>query len=64
MRYFIQFLVPALIVLSAVYMATRRRQQAIVERDSNETGIFILIIVIGSLVAVGVTFALGNYLEI
>ena len=64
MRYIIQFLVPALIVLSVVYMATRRRQQAIVERGSNETGIFILIIVIGSLVAVGVTFALGNYLEI
>ena len=64
MRYIIQFLVPALIVLGVVYMATRRRQQAIVERGSNETGIFILIIVIGSLVAVGVTFALGNYLEI
>ncbi|MCH8142749.1 MAG: hypothetical protein E2O61_12115 [Gammaproteobacteria bacterium] len=63
MRYFIQFLVPALIVFAAVYMATRRRRRAVVKGNSNETGIFMLIIVVGSLVAVGVTFAVGNYLE-
>ena len=64
MRYFIQFLIPALIVIGVVVMATRRRRQAVAERGSSETGMFILIIVLGSLVAVGVTFALGNYLEV
>ena len=64
MRYLIQFLVPALIVFAALYMANRRHRQAVVESGSSETGTVILIIVIGSLVAVGVTFALGSYLEV
>ena len=63
MRYIFQFLVPALIVFAAVYMATRRRRQAVVEGRSSETGVLVFIIVTGSLVAVGVMFGLGNYLE-
>ena len=63
MRYIIQFLVPALIILSVVYMATRRRRQAVVEGRGNETGMFIFIIVTGALVAASVMFGLGNYLE-
>lgn len=63
MRYFIQFLIPALIVFAAVVMATRRRRKAIVEHGTNETGTFILIIVLGSIAAVGVTFAVSGYLD-
>ncbi len=63
MRYFIQFLIPALILIAAVYAATRRRRRAVVVGSSNETGMFIFIVVTGSLVALGVMFAIGYYLE-
>ncbi len=63
MRHIIQFLVPALIVVAVVYMATRRRRQAVVEGRGSETGILVFIIVTGALVAMSVMFGLGNYLE-
>ena len=63
MRHFVQFLVPVLIVFVVAYLSTRRQRQAVVEGESNDTGKFILIVVIGSIAAVGVMFSLGNYLE-
>ncbi len=63
MRHIIQFLVPALIVVAVVYMATRRRRQAVVEGRGSEIGMLVFIIVTGALVAVSVMFGLGNYLE-
>lgn len=56
MRYTIQFLVPALIVVVVVYLLARtKRGQDEASEDSGErsdTGTFILILVIGATVAV------------
>ena len=56
MRYMVQFLVPALIILGVVYLLVRtKRGQDEASEDSGEssdTGTFILILVVGATVAV------------
>ena len=60
MRYMVQFLVPALIVLGVVYLLarTKRGQDEADDADSSDTGTFILILVVGASVAVLAFFAL------
>ncbi|TNF86488.1 MAG: hypothetical protein EP301_08495 [Gammaproteobacteria bacterium] len=56
MRYLVQFLVPALIVLVVVYLLakTKRGQDEAAEGtgERSDTGTFILILVVGATVAV------------
>lgn len=56
MRYLVQFLVPALIVVVVVYLLARtKRGQDEADngdRQSSDTGTFILILVVGATVAV------------
>ncbi|MCZ6709232.1 MAG: hypothetical protein O7B25_02595 [Gammaproteobacteria bacterium] len=67
MRYLIQLLIPALIFIVVVYLAIRggrvrsSKAQTTAEGDSFDTGMFILILVIGAMVAVGVVFALQSF---
>jgi hypothetical protein len=58
MRYLIQFLVPALIVVVVVYLLGRtRRAGAADAAGRSDTGTFMLILVIGAAVAVASFFA-------
>lgn len=55
MRYLIQFLVPALIVVMVVYLLARTKRATDdddVDNPSSDTGTFILILVVGAMVAV------------
>ena len=68
MRYLIQLLIPALIFVVVVYLAIHgrrvrsRKTQTTAEDDNNvDSGAFILILVIGAMVAVGVVFALQSF---
>lgn len=66
MRYLLQLLIPALILIGLVYAVMRNRgsrthgDEPVRERDGDK-GTFILILVIGALVAVGVVFALQGF---
>jgi hypothetical protein len=67
MRYLIQFAIPALIVLLTVAVLTRRRDTT--RRNSStdgnpgsDTGMFILILLIGATVATAAFIAIGGYL--
>ena len=75
MRYLAQFLIPALIVIAVVYLASRSRRQAPPGREpgqpaagasagtpAGDTATFIVILVVGAAVAVGTFFALGAWL--
>ena len=57
MRYFVQFVIPALIFLGVVYAVTRHRRTA---NPDNDTGAatFLTILVIGAVVAVATLFVL------
>ena len=47
MRYLAQFLIPALIVVTVVYLLTStRRAKPAEERTSGDTGVFILILIV------------------
>jgi hypothetical protein len=65
MRYMVQFLVPALIVVTVVYLLarTKRGQDEADEGtdDGSDTGTFILILVVGATVAVLSFFLLQGY---
>ena len=56
MRYLVQFLVPALIVVVVVYLLARTKrgqdEAANGDGDTSDTGTFILILVVGATVAV------------
>ena len=57
MRYLIQFVIPALIFLGVIYAVTRRRSQPSSEQD-NSASVFLMILVIGAVVAVALMFVL------
>ena len=57
MRYLIQFAIPALIFLGVVYAVTQRKRQPSAE-DSDGAGMFIVILVIGAVIAVATLFVL------
>lgn len=57
MRYLIQFAIPALIFLGVIYAVTRRRSQPSSEQD-NSASVFLMILVIGAVVAVALMFVL------
>jgi len=70
MRYPIQLLIAALIFIGLVYLVMRKRQgrfekpQSAAEANSDgDRSIFVLILVIGAMVAVGVVFALQSFWE-
>ena len=63
MRYLIQFLIPAIILLAVVYLLGRNRRGRGEDDDrSRETMTFILILVVGAAVAVASFFALEAFL--
>jgi hypothetical protein len=57
MRYLIQFVIPALILLGVVYAVTRRRRQPNHDHDDG-AAVFLTILVIGAVVAVATLFVL------
>lgn len=57
LRYLIQFVVPALILLSVVYAVTRRKRQPHQEHDDG-AATFLTILVIGAVIAVATLFVL------
>ncbi len=57
MRYFVQFVIPALIFLGAVYAVARQRRHPQSQEDG--AGVFLTILVIGSVVAVATLFILN-----
>lgn len=65
MRYMVQFLVPALIVVIVVYLLVRTKRgqdEAAESTDAgSDTGTFILILVVGATVAVLSFFLLQGY---
>lgn len=61
MRYLIQLLIPALILIGVVYLVTRTRRTGSDTEGATgdgEKGTFIVILVIGALAAVAIVFAL------
>jgi hypothetical protein len=66
LRYLVQFLVPALIVVSVVYLLAKVKRGQDESEDgppASDTGTFILILVVGATVAVLSFFALQAILE-
>ena len=59
MRYLVQFLIPALIFLGVVYIVTKKKRAQTGDDDPNNT--FLVILVIGAVVAVAVLFATPAY---
>ena len=64
MRYLVQFLVPALIVVVVVYLLarTKRGQDETGDGENSDTGTFVLILVVGATVAVLSFFVLQGVL--
>ena len=60
MRYLIQFVVPALILLTVIAIVSRRRRQG---DDEDGRGVFLVLLVIGAVAAVAILFAIQGYLE-
>jgi hypothetical protein len=65
MRYLVQFIVPALIVLAVVYLVLSRRRQGAGDEPGgrSDTVWFVIILVVGAAVALGVAWALVSLLE-
>ena len=57
MRYLVQFVIPALIFLGVVYAVTRRKRHPSANSEDG-AGVFLTILVIGSVVAVAILFVL------
>jgi hypothetical protein len=55
MRYFVQFVIPAMIFLGVVYAVTRHRRTSSPDNDSG-AATFLTILVIGAVVAVATLF--------
>ncbi len=58
MRYLVQFVIPGLIFLGAIYAVTRHKSHAHSSQDDG-AGVFLTILVIGSVVAVATLFVLN-----
>ena len=63
MRYLIQFLIPALVLIGVIYVVLRSRNRRSDNEQTNGAGdgekaTFIVILVIGALVAIGIVYAL------
>lgn len=59
MRYLVQFLIPALIFLGVVYVVTKKKRAQSEDDDTRNT--FLVILVIGAVVAVAILFAIPAY---
>lgn len=65
MRYLVQFLIPIIIFLGVVYVLTRQRRRTRGEADGgaghgSDAPVFIAILVISALVALGTAYALAT----
>jgi hypothetical protein len=65
MRYLVQFLIPIVIFIGVVYILTRQRRRSRAETgdgsgDSSDAPMFIAILVISALVALGTAYALAT----
>lgn len=59
MRYLIQLIIPALIFVGVVYLLTRRRDGTRdPDADASDSGVFLIILTLGAVVAVATAFAL------
>lgn len=63
MRYLLQLIIPALIVVGVVYLVMRQRNAAASGDGGSDTGAFMAILVVGAVVALGTAFALAALLE-
>lgn len=55
MRYFVQFVIPALIFIGVVFAVTRHRRQPQAGHEDG-AGVYLTILVIGAVVAVAILF--------
>ena len=60
MRFLIQFVVPALILLAVVAIVSRSRKQG---DDDDGRSMFLALLVIGAVTAVAILFAIQGYLD-
>jgi hypothetical protein len=65
MRYLVQFLIPIVIFVGVVYLLTRQRRRSRGETadgigDGSDAPVFIAILVISALVALGTAYALAT----
>lgn len=65
MRYLVQFIIPVLLVLAVVYLVLRRQRAGHGDEphERSDTGWFVVILVVGAAVALGVAWALVSLLE-
>jgi hypothetical protein len=65
MRYLVQFIIPALLVLAVVYLVLWRRRGGEGEepRERSDTVWFVAILMVGAAVVLGVAWALVSLLE-
>lgn len=69
MRYLIQFLIPTLIFAAVVYLLTRQRRHQRADgaedgpQSGSDTAVFLAILALGAVVALGTAFALQSLWE-
>ncbi|MFX3657819.1 MAG: hypothetical protein ACN6I7_01370 [bacterium] len=63
MRYLVQLIIPALIVVGVVYLVMRSRSAARAGDGGSDAGMVITILVLGAAVALGMAFALSTLLD-
>ena len=66
MRYLAQFLIPALIIVTVIYLLARTRRGRGEPEDGippSDTGTFITILIVGASVAVAAFFVMGAILS-
>lgn len=65
MRYLVQFIIPVLLVLAVVYLVLRRQRASGSDEphERSDTGWFVVILVVGAVVALGIAWAIVSLLE-
>ena len=63
MRYLVQLIIPALIVVGVVYLVMRNSSAARAGDGGSDAGMVITILVLGAAVALGMAFALSALLD-
>jgi hypothetical protein len=63
MRYLVQLIIPALIVVGVVYLVMRKQSAARAGDGGSDAGMVITILVLGAAVALGMAFALSALLD-